>query len=164
MHRTHHQHSDDADDPHSPAKYSAFKLFFLTVDLSSCDSAMLNSKDLIRDKTLRILHKYYLEVAVLSMLVMLCISWQVLAVYFVGVLYTLIGVFFSVYPYHKKSPFNYTNHVTGDDSHNNLWSGLLFHGEAYHNNHHNNPGAISNAEKWFEWDANKWFINLIRKR
>ena len=164
MHRTHHITSDTDLDPHTPTKYSAFQLFFLTVDLTSKDVEMMNSKDLIRDPTLRFLHKYYLETVVASILIMGFISTQLLMLYFICVLYTLIGIFFSVYVYHKDMPFNYNNHTNQDTSFNNLLSGLLFHGEAYHNNHHNNPRLVSNAERWFEWDANKWLISLIEQK
>lgn len=163
MHRIHHKTSDTDRDPHSPKKYTWLQLLSLNVDLTNRESELLNSKDLLRDKLHLFCHKYYVYINVIFAAILAMISVPLLLAFYVGIAYHIIGIFFSTYTYHTKLPFQYKNHELDDNSYNNLISTFLFHGEAYHNNHHFNPSATSNAEKWYEFDMNNFFINLIKK-
>ena len=164
MHRIHHITSDTDKDPHSPNKYKWWQLFALSVNLKNRELELLNCKDLLSDKLHLLCHKYYVPINVLVLLILGTISLPVLTAYLIGMGYHIIGIFFSTYVYHKQLPFQYRSHDINDKSYNNLLSTLLFHGEAYHNNHHNNPRAISSAEKWYEFDLNRLFIGLISKK
>ena len=163
MHRIHHTTSDTAKDPHSPDQYKWWQLFSLSVNLKNRELELLNCKDLLSDKLHLICHKYYVPINVAFVLLLGLISTSLLIGFFIGIAYHIIGIFFSTYVYHKKLPFQYRTHDTTDQSYNNLLSTLLFHGEAYHNNHHNNSGATSNAEKWYEFDMNNLLINILKK-
>jgi len=164
MHRIHHKTSDTDADPHSPSKYTWWKLLALSVNLKNRELELLNCKDLLVDRLHLICHKYYVPINALFILILGLISIKALMIFWIGIAYHVIGIFFSTWVYHNKLPFQYKNHELNDNSYNNLYSTFLFHGEAYHNNHHNNPGAISSAEKWYEFDMNTCFINLIKKR
>lgn len=164
MHRIHHGTSDTEKDPHSPEKYKWWQLFFLSVSLENRQLELLNCKDLLNDKFHVFCHKYYLPINLIFIVLLGLISLKALIIFWIGIAYHVIGIFFSTYTYHKKLPFQYRNYELEDKSYNNLLSTFLFHGEAYHNNHHKNPREISNAEKWYEFDLNKFFVTLIKKK
>lgn len=162
MHRIHHTTSDTTKDPHSPEEYTWWELLSLSVNLENREVELLNCKDLLSDKLHLFCHKYYAWVNLAFIIVLGSISLTALVAFFIGIAYHVIGIFFSTYVYHKKLPFQYRSHETSDHSYNNLLSTLFFHGEAYHNNHHNNPSATSNAEKWYEFDMNKHIIDILK--
>lgn len=162
MHRIHHTASDTDKDPHSPTKYSWFELLTLRVDIKNRELELLNSKDLLHDRVHLFCHKYYVPINLAFIVILGLISIPALIAFWIGIAYHVIGIFFSTWVYHTKLPFQYRSHDTRDNSYNNAIANLLFHGEACHNNHHNNPGAISSAEKWWEFDLNKLFVNLIK--
>jgi fatty-acid desaturase len=162
MHRIHHTASDTDKDPHPPSKYKWWQLLALSVNLKNRELELLNCKDLLIDRLHLICHKYYVPINLAFVVILGLISIPLLIAFWIGIAYHVIGIFFSTWVYHTKLPFQYKTHNISDNSYNNLWSTLLFHGEAYHNNHHNNPRAISSAEKWYEFDLNKVFINLIK--
>jgi stearoyl-CoA desaturase (delta-9 desaturase) len=163
MHRIHHVTSDTAKDPHSPEKYTWWQLLALNVDLKNRELELLNCKDLLHDRLHLFCHKYYVPINLLFILILGMISIPLLIAFWIGIAYHVIGIFFSTWVYHKKLPLQYRNHDTRDNSYNSLWSTLFFHGEAYHNNHHNNPNSISNAEKWYEFDLNNLLIRILKK-
>lgn len=164
MHRIHHVTSDAEKDPHSPSKYKWWQLLALSVNLKNRELELLNCKDLLHDRLHLICHKYYAPINLAFIILLALISIPVLIAFWIGIAYHVIGIFFSTWVYHTKLPFQYRTHNTADNSYNNLLSTFLFHGEAYHNNHHNNSGATSNAEKWYEFDMNNWLINLIKTK
>jgi stearoyl-CoA desaturase (delta-9 desaturase) len=57
----------------------------------------------------------------------------------------------------------YRNFATKDRSTNNayLWPFIL--GDAWHNNHHNNPAAVTTRIKWWELDPVDFIIRVIKK-
>ena len=66
--------------------------------------------------------------------------------------------------------FNYFGHMHGyrnfntkDDSRNNKWLFPAILGEAWHNNHHGNPNAISTQTRWWEFDPAGSIIRMIKK-
>lgn len=164
MHRVHHVSSDTEKDPHSPKKYKWWELLSLSVNLDNKNIELLNCKDLLSDDLHLFCHKNYVAINATFVGVLGIISPELLAIFWIGIAYHVIGIFFSTYVYHNKLPFQYRSHGTNDNSYNNLLATLFFHGEAYHNNHHYNPSAVSNAEKWYEFDLNKLAVSVIRKR
>jgi stearoyl-CoA desaturase (delta-9 desaturase) len=164
MHRVHHTASDMEKDPHSPKKYKWWELLSLSVNLENKNIELLNCKDLLNDKVHLFCHKYYVSINVAFVVFLWALSPYMLAVFWIGIAYHVIGIFFSTYVYHNKLPFQYKSHILNDNSYNNGITTFFFHGEAYHNNHHSNPSAVSNAEKWFEFDLNKVMVSLLRQR
>jgi stearoyl-CoA desaturase (delta-9 desaturase) len=164
MHRIHHTTSDTDKDPHSPEKYTWLELLALNVDLKNRQLELFNCKDLLVDKLHLFCHKYYVPINITFIVLLALINVNILIAFWIGIAYHVIGIFFSTWVYHKKLPFQYKNHNLKDNSYNNLFTTLLFHGEAYHNNHHKNPGATSSAEKWYEFDLNNIIIKLIKSK
>ncbi len=164
MHRIHHGNSDSSRDPHSPNDYTWWQLLSLSVNLENKNIELLNCKELLTDRLHLFCHKYYIIINLIFIILLALVSRELLVIFWIGIAYHVIGIFFSTYVYHKRLPFQYRTHNTKDKSYNNLVTTFLFHGEAYHNNHHRNPRATSSAEKWYEWDLNDMFINLIKAR
>jgi len=164
MHRVHHTAADSERDPHSPIKYTWWQLLALSVDLKNRELELLNSKDLLADKLHLFCHKYYVPINIIFIVVLGLISIPALIAFWIGIAYHVIGIFFSTWVYHKKLPLQYKNYDLENNSYNNIWSNIFFHGEAYHNNHHNNPGATSSAEKWYEFDLNNLLISIFKSK
>jgi fatty-acid desaturase len=71
----------------------------------------------------------------------------------------------------SQNCFNYFAHMHGhrnfetrDTSTNNIWLWPFILGDAWHNNHHKNPGNFTTKIKWWEVDSLGNFIIFIRKK
>lgn len=169
MHRLHHSTSDRVGDPHDPRQIGFLKSLFvfdvdkytdnvgLTANLKHC-------RDLIRDPAVVFFHKYTFETITLTYIVAGLISLHLLMALLVATAISFIGLFFTTYVYHFQLPvLHYRNSETSDRSYNNWLTTILFPGEAYHNNHHNDPSKYNTAEKWYEYDLTSLIIDLIKK-
>ena len=169
MHRLHHTTSDKEGDPHDPKKIGFIRSLFVFSPFQYTNNPRLTSNlkkcvDLLRDNTVMFFHKYLVEVITLTYIILGVISMKLLMAFLVATGVSFIGLFFTTFVYHFKVPFlHYKNNITTDNSHNNWLSTILFPGEAYHNNHHNNPSHYDMAEKWWEFDLSAVIINLLKK-
>jgi stearoyl-CoA desaturase (delta-9 desaturase) len=59
--------------------------------------------------------------------------------------------------------YGYVNYKMDNDSKNILPVDILFWGEAYHNNHHHNPGKANNSHKWFEFDGVYFVLRIFNR-
>jgi fatty-acid desaturase len=57
--------------------------------------------------------------------------------------------------------WGYRNYQTDEDSRNNIFIGLLAHGEGWHNNHDADPRSARHGHKWWEFDATWLTIRLF---
>lgn len=159
IHRLHHKTSDTQDDPHYPSLTFWGMLF---PDYSKFDKNV--NLRLVRD----VLKKEYIEIDKYYNLLVL--SWAVILLsispdlfYFgwalpVALTHVMFNSFLVIG--HK---LGYRNHNTGDSS-TNFWPyAITLWGEGWHNNHHNNPGAHSLTEKWWEVDIISYVIKLVKK-
>ncbi len=175
IHRRHHQSPDDPQDPHSPRSgfYWAHVGWILTHDPNTDPSFVTNryAKDLMKDKFYAWLETggwcFWVPVA----------SW---GVYFAagfavelfaggtigesvrfGLSILAWGVFVrTVIVWHITWSVNsvchlwgYRNYETPDRSRNNLFVGVLAHGEGWHNNHHAEPRSARHGHRWWELDT-----------
>jgi stearoyl-CoA desaturase (delta-9 desaturase) len=169
MHRLHHATSDRANDPHDPVKIGFFKSLFVFKGMDYTNNMALttslkNCRDLLEDKAVMFFHKNTCEVVVATYVLVGLLSAKALSVLLIATAVSFIGLFFTTYVYHFAIPLlHYRNNVTPDKSHNNWLTTILFPGEAYHNNHHNNPSKYDTAERWFEFDLSAVIINLIKR-
>jgi len=169
MHRLHHTKSDKEGDPHDPKNIGFFRSLFVFNPVKYTNNTHLTSNlknciDLLRDKYVMFFHKYLVETVTLTYIVLGLISIHLLAGFLIATAVSFIGLFFTTYVYHFKIPFlHYRNNITTDNSHNNWLSTILFPGEAYHNNHHNDASHYDMAQRWFEFDLSAVIINLIKK-
>lgn len=169
LHRLHHMTSDKEGDPHDPKKIGLLKSLFVFNVFEYTNNHRLisnlkNCVDLLRDKTVMFFHKYLVETITLTYIVLGMISIKLLVGFMIATAVSFIGLFFTTYVYHFKVPFlHYRNNVTTDNSHNNWLTTILFPGEAYHNNHHDNPGKYDPTEKWWEFDMAAWIVKILKR-
>lgn len=169
MHRLHHMTSDKEGDPHDPRKNGILKSLFVFSPFDYTNNPKLTANlkkcvDLLRDSTVMFFHKYLVETLTITYILLGLISVKLLIGFLIATAVSFIGLFFTTYIYHFKITFlQYRNNTTLDSSHNNWLSTVLFPGESYHNNHHNNPGNYDTAEKWWEFDLSALIINCIKK-
>jgi stearoyl-CoA desaturase (delta-9 desaturase) len=181
VHRLHHQHADDAKDPHSPAESFWWShigwMLVENPELTRYGIYERYAKDILRDR-------YYVFMERQIHWIMLG-SW--LAYYFGGFLFVLAtggtlieavqfgssllvwGVFVRIVAsWHGTwsinsvtHRFGYRNYETDEDSRNNLLVGLLSGGEGWHNNHHADPRSARFGHRWFELDGGYGIIRLL---
>jgi stearoyl-CoA desaturase (delta-9 desaturase) len=181
VHRLHHQHADDARDPHSPVESFWWShigwMLVAHPELTRYGIYERYAKDVLRDR-------FYVFMERRIGWIMLA-SW--LAFYFGGFLVVLTsggtrmeavqfgasllvwGVFVRVVAsWHVAWSINsvthcfgYRNYATDEGSRNNLVVGLLSGGEGWHNNHHADPRAACFGHRWFELDAGYRVIRLL---
>lgn len=105
-----------------------------------------------------------------------------LGVILMGIVYAIFcgwwafvpGVLISIYSGNKMLPFfgdyiihvfGYRNaHNKGSDKSTNIFPiGIFLSGEELHNNHHNYPGRLNLALKWYEFDLGYYYCLLFNK-
>ena len=170
LHRLHHATSDSDSDPHNPKKVGFLNsLFVMRLFANQPSTEMIlnlkNCRDLTTDKWHKFFHNHLYAVVFGTYLIIGLIDYKWLVTLLIGTAVSFIGLFFTTYVYHFNIPvIHYRNHATTDNSHNNWLSTIIFPGEAYHNNHHNDASSFNPTERWFEFDISALIINLIRKR
>ncbi len=170
MHRMHHAHTDEHEDPHSP-HYSP-NMFSLLLKTRNHYHDIYKGKIEVEKKFEKDLpewagfdkhaHTWYARVAWALIYIGFYIAfatewwmWLLLPVTFaMGALQGLAINWWA----HK---FGYENYKLTNTSKNILPVDLLFIGEAYHNNHHKYPGRPNNATRWFEIDITYQIMRVM---
>jgi stearoyl-CoA desaturase (delta-9 desaturase) len=179
VHRKHHQHSDDAGDPHTPRDgfFWSHVGWTLVHDpaLYTLTTYDRYARDLITDRFYKNLERAWvwrrLQLAQWG-------TFLVIGALFggfggrTGAIFDLAGalqgslswlvwgVFVrTVAVWHITWSVNslthvwgYRNYATDDDSRNNWLVGLVGMGEGWHNNHHSDPRSVMNGHRWWELD------------
>lgn len=175
IHRMHHQHSDDNEDPHSPKKsfFWSHMGWFLIYDPAIWNIGTYDryARDLLRDRFYKALERprnwrkiqagqwafFLLLGAVVGGLttqswlgaVQLGLSWLVW-----GGFVRLVAVWHITWSVNSVTHlWGYRNFKTNDDSRNNIFVGLVSNGEGWHNNHHAQPRSAGHGMRWFELDV-----------
>lgn len=173
-HRHHHVHSDQPDDPHSPAQHGFWRAhlgWFLTIRGFAPDFRLV--KDLMKYPELRWLDRFDIFVPVALAVGMFGLGklleynapelgtngWQML----------IWGFFVStVLCSHATYTINSLSHVfgrqrykTGDTSRNNWLLAILTLGEGWHNNHHHYPNAVRQGFFWWEYDITFYILKVL---
>jgi len=186
IHRYHHNHSDEQDDPHSPLVAFLWShigwLVIVNKRLLDISHYAKYASDILRDPFYMKLEKrpffgvwvYFLH-ALLFFAAGFGIGWlafggAVEALRF-GLSLLVWGVFVrTVVVWHitwsvnsLTHLFGYANYETGDHSRNNWLVALLTVGEGWHNNHHSDPASASNHHRWWEIDITYCQIRLLEK-
>lgn len=179
-HRRHHQFSDQKNDIHSP-HYGAGKTisgirgfwhahvgWMLTSKISNPNRYC---KDLLRDKDICLINRYYFPIVVMGLLLpgvaCLLITPHWIA-FCQGVLWGGFVRMFTVH--HSTWAINSVTHMygsrpydTGDYSANNFLLALPSAGEAWHNSHHAFPRSARFGLKVWQLDLGYLFILLFKK-
>ena len=184
VHRLHHQHSDDAKDPHSPlVTFFWGHIGWLLVPnhaLTRMDLYERYAKDLLLDRFYMSLERRLLWVWINVALWVaffsagLAIGWSTTGQLGDGVqlgLSLLVwGVFVrTVLVWHITWSVNsvthlwgYRNYETDENSRNNILVGIVANGEGWHNNHHAQPRAAAHGHRWWELDITYLTIRLLQ--
>jgi len=160
-HGHHHQHSDQAEDAHSPLQRG---LWWAHVGWFLCDRHDEANFDRIKDLTgfpeLRWLDRHYTVPGILlAVACVLLAGWQ-------GLIW---GFFISaVMSYHCTFAINSICHVfgsvryrTSDTSRNNILFGVICLGEGWHNNHHHYSTSARMGFFWWEIDITYYVLRML---
>lgn len=159
IHREHHHHTDEENDPHSPKHKGFLAVQWLSMFEQPNPRYAMH---LIRDPFHAWLHKHYFKIHLMIFVGLLSISPMLLISAYLAPAAVLwnAGSFINTLTH----MIGYRNHDTKDDSTNIWWLGYLMWGEGWHNNHHHRPSAASFGERWWEIDVGHMLIKLIGKR
>ena len=186
VHRRHHEHSDEAPDPHSPlvVNFLWAHVGWLLVKNDELDRLRIferYAKDLLRDRFYR-----KLEWQPFGFIIIMA-SWVVFfgggflaelamggtaaeATQFGLSLVLWGGIVRTVIVWHQTWAVNsvthlwgYRNYETGDDSRNNVFVGIISNGEGWHNNHHADSRSARHGHSSWEVDTTYWIILLLER-
>ncbi len=173
-HRHHHQHSDEAEDAHSPHVHGFLwsHIGWIT-SRSNFPTDYTKIKDLAKYPELVLLNRFDLVVPVLFA----AATWglgAILHVYAPGLHTTgwqmLIWGFFisTTLLFHGTACINSMAHLMGkrrfqteDDSRNSFILALITLGEGWHNNHHRYQSATRNGFYWWEIDITYYLLKAL---
>lgn len=175
VHRKHHQHSDDHEDPHSPHVGSGGRLrrflrshlgWLFRLEQPDLDRYV---PDLKADPDLAFINRLFPLWVALSLLVPALLGGLISASWMgalTGFLWGgLVRIFFE---HHVTWSVNSVCHIWGsqpyeshDHSRNNAVVGVLALGEGWHNNHHAFPTSARHGLKWWQFDASWIAIRLM---
>jgi stearoyl-CoA desaturase (Delta-9 desaturase) len=169
MHRSHHQHSDSENDPHSPHQHGdgirAMMLGFWHAHVGwlfvrQAKGLARYVPDLNADPVTRTVSKLFPLWVLLGLLIpavlggLLTMSWTGALL---GFLWGGLARIFLVH--HVTWSVNSVCHIWGyrpfrshDESRNNPIFGVLAMGEGWHNNHHAFPTSARHGLRWWEFD------------
>jgi stearoyl-CoA desaturase (delta-9 desaturase) len=184
VHRMHHHHSDEQEDPHSPLVTFLWGhmgwLFIRNRSLEDSSTYERYAPDLLADRFQRWVHRRYrwlwIYIAHMGLFLVLCLGiGNLLAdspaemLQWTTSLFLWTVVVRTVYVWHitwlvnsASHLWGYQNYVTRDGSRNNWLVALLTNGEGWHNNHHAAPTAAAHGHRWWEIDATYWTIVALQ--
>jgi stearoyl-CoA desaturase (delta-9 desaturase) len=185
IHRMHHQHSDDKEDPHSPKSgfFWSHMGWFLIYDPAIWNISTYDryARDLLRDRfyksferprVWRTVHLIQWAVFLLAGGVTgLLVTGHWLGAVQLGLSWLVWGVFVrTVAVWHITWSVNSVTHLWGyqnfdthDNSRNNWLVGIISNGEGWHNNHHAQPRSAGHGMRWFELDVSYLTILALER-
>jgi fatty-acid desaturase len=185
VHRRHHEKADERPDPHSPlAGFLWAHIGWLLVknpDLSRLGIYDRYARDVLRDPFYVALERNFSQFRILLIqlnlffAVGLLVGWLCSGTWEASVAmamsFIVWGVFArTVFVWHQTWAVNsvthlwgYRNYSTSEDSRNNVFVGLLAHGEGWHNNHHADQRSARHGHRWWELDTTYLVIRLFEK-
>ncbi|MAE63247.1 MAG: acyl-CoA desaturase [Phycisphaeraceae bacterium] len=172
VHRIHHRHSDESEDPHSPKDGFAWSHMFWCMSKNTDGQRAADAaKDLQRDAGMRLISRFFWIPQFVAMPLLFAggmfVEWLGLSAS--GFSWLIWGVCVrTVIVYHgtwfvnsATHTWGYRNYETKDRSTNLWWVALLSFGEGWHNNHHAHQRSAAHGLRWFELDMTYWTIRLL---
>lgn len=179
-HRRHHQHTDRAEDPHSPHAFGSGVLGMLRgLVHSHCGWFFARTPsrrvmdryvpDLISDPVVMFTSRWFGAWALLGLLIPACIGLAVTQSW-IGALMAMIwgGLLRVFFVHHVTWSVNSACHLWGrqpfnthDESRNNAVVGVLALGEGWHNTHHAFPASARHGLDWWQLDASYLVIRVL---
>ncbi|EAQ77064.1 acyl-CoA desaturase [Blastopirellula marina] len=170
MHRKHHAHSDQPEDPHSPEHGGLWAhMWWLFPFRNREEQRSIHERwapDLLKEPGMRFLDYAFipshLVLGGLMAFAGYCYGGSYYATSWVlwGMFARLVVVLHVTWFVNSASHiWGYTNYETTDKSKNLWWVALTAFGEGWHNNHHAYPRMANHGHKWWEFDLT---YNIIR--
>lgn len=157
VHRQHHRYVDGPNDPHSPHAIGFLNSYLHLWKRRSIERRFV--KDLIRNPTVRFLHRHYFPVLLAWMVLLYAVDFRL------GIFVYSIPSVIAFHAYGFINAFGhlwgYRNYDTRDDSRNNWLVNVLTCGEGWHNNHHRFPSHYRIGFKSWEWDPAARLIEIL---
>ena len=178
LHRRHHQHSDQAGDPHSPRAQGQGILGVLRglahahlgwIFLPNPPNLDHYVKDLRRSRSLRLVSMLF-PVWVAAGLVIPALLGGLLTGTWPGAVRGFLwgGLIRLLLVHHVTWSINSVCHLWGrqpyvsdDESRNNFVFGVLALGEGWHNTHHAFPTSARHGLRWWQIDVSYWVIRAL---
>jgi stearoyl-CoA desaturase (delta-9 desaturase) len=165
-HRIHHAFCETEKDPHSPRHGTYWShIGWVTVGTSQDNGAEVEKRyipDLLKDKFLVRLSKYWYVPSIIAGLIMMAIGGWSMVLWGVF-LTTALGWHFTWFVNSVTHIWGKRRFETRDDSTNNGWVAAVSFGEGWHNNHHAYPTSARHGLTWREFDLNWIQIKILEK-
>jgi stearoyl-CoA desaturase (delta-9 desaturase) len=158
----HHRHADTDKDLHSPKIHGVAKTLLWHYDLPSWFS-LRGATELFRKSNHMWFFNHYRKILFGVPFLVLLWDWQVAMM-----LFWLPGLIANVQDNmvnvvgHLKLGMGYRNFETNDNSYNQPIIAFFTWGQAWHNNHHADPGNYNFGKKWWEFDPTLLFLPLLK--
>lgn len=165
-HRIHHKFTETENDPHSskPGFWWAQIGWILWGTAQDHDDATMKRyiPDLLKDKGLVLISRFYLVPIVLSAFLFYAIGGWSMVIW--GVAGRVVFGWHTTWFVNSLAHlYGSRPHKTNDDSTNNWFVALLTFGEGWHNNHHAFPTSARHGLQWYQFDLNWITIRLFEK-
>lgn len=158
----HHRYADTDQDPHTPNQgfWHSYFLWLFRLEKDSIKTKYV--VDLLKDSDVMFFHKHYMLILWTSHILVAIISIDM------WLWFMLLPAFISFHKFAFQSSvthikrLGYRNYETQDNSVNVWWLWPIMLGEAWHNNHHNDPKNPNYSRHWWELDPTYWLVKLIK--
>jgi stearoyl-CoA desaturase (delta-9 desaturase) len=175
MHRRHHQHSDDVEDPHSPHNHG-HGIWGMIQGLWHAHLGWMFTpapkdlpryvKDLRQSKLLSAVSALFPLWVAVGLLIPTALGWALTGTpsgAWTGFVWG--GLVRILFVHHVTWSINSVCHIWGsqpyhshDESRNNALFGVLGMGEGWHNTHHAFPTSARHGLRWWQLDVSYWVI------
>lgn len=166
IHRKHHAHTEDEDDPHSPHQVGIWKVLFAGAELyreEAKDQETLNKYGhgtpddwMERNVYSRAPTGGIVLMGALALGLFGALGLTVWAIQMIWIPLWAAGVINGVGHY-----WGYRNFESADGSTNIAPLGLLIGGEEMHNNHHAFPSSAKFSQRWYEFDVGWFYLRIL---
>lgn len=173
-HRTHHRHTETAEDPHSPVAHSFWRAHMgWMFQPESYRQTATNIKDLMKFPEIRFLQRHYLLILIAQVAALFGLGALLNATFpelgTSGLEFVFLGFALStVLLWHGTFMVNSVCHRWGkrpygqrNESTNNLWVALLTFGEGWHNNHHRFASSARHGLRWWQIDPTYYLLRFL---
>lgn len=151
VHRLHHNHSDTAEDPHSPKHQPIWRVLTSTFKVPPIKHRHV--VDLLKNKRVMWFYKHHTKIRVLTFISFLLMGLEL------SLIFVILPMFWG---YLGFGLLNTICH-SGEGVRNSAFVNIFTGGEGWHANHHEKPRDWQIGKKWYEWDPAAWFIRLIQR-
>ena len=162
MHRIHHLHSDQNQDPHDSNKgFWWSHMGWMLFEAPSREDLPRFTRDIADDPVYQFLQKYFVPIqVVLGILFYLLGGWPFVVW---GIFVRIVVVFHCTWLVNSATHmFGYQTYESGDRSTNCWWVALITYGEGWHNNHHAYQHSARHGLRWWEIDLTWMTISLLQ--